>query len=625
MQNLFQDLADLLSNHPEYANDEGNLLKNSIVEHALALEPSLLKLLVGHEGLKQHFFEQVDGLLIFDKVQFQRFVMNKQFLPDSYTTFKNKIGLQTHEGEYLTESREVVLAWPYKDCVLEGGQTKDDARRNEVFYNETLAPDQIDRLLEPKAMRAWARYTETGKEAVSTIGLEDNLVLKGNNLLCLHSLLPVYRGKVKLIYIDPPYNTGSDSFGYNDSFNHSSWLTFMRNRLNVAKELLALDGCIFINADDSEAHYLKVLCDEDNLFGRDNFIGTAIWQKKYSTKADSKFYSESHDYLLTYAKKKGSFTLNGLPRTEKQNLSYKNLDNDPRGVWTSGDLLRTEYREYAYYPIISPTGIEHYPPKGSSWRFNKERIPELIEDNRIWFGFDGNSVPRLKRFLSEVQDELPSQTLWLHTDVGHSDEAKKEIGLLSSGVVFDTPKPERLLERVLHLGSKPGDIVLDFFAGSGTTAAVALKMGRRFIACEQMDYIRNIPMERLEKVIKGEQGGISTKYDWKGGGSFVYAELAQFNEAFALRIQEATTALEISEIYQDMQERAFLSYKLSPKAIDAAAVSLQDLTLTDQKRYLIEILDKNMLYVPYNEQEDATYGLTEADKQVNRTFYANAK
>lgn len=271
MENLFNHLEQVvLRMDSRFCTEDGHLLKNNVVEAALALDPKLLHYLLADEKLKKQFFSEVDGVLVFDKVKFQRFVMNKQFLPDSYTAFKNKVGLTNENGEFLSESREVVLSWPYKDCMLEGGQTKEDAKRQEIFWNETLAPDEINRLTEPKALCHFLRYDSKGEHEATELRPDDNLIIKGNNLLALYSLRERFRNSVKLIYIDPPYNTGNDSFGYNDSFNHSTWLTFMKNRLEVAKELLRNDGVLFIHIDDIEEAYLKVLADE--VFGRNNFV-----------------------------------------------------------------------------------------------------------------------------------------------------------------------------------------------------------------------------------------------------------------------------------------------------------------------------------------------------------------
>lgn len=297
MQNLLNDLMLLLERDLRLVA-EGKLLKNKIVELALALDAGLIKLLLSHGAIKKHFFVEVENVLVFDKIKFQQFVSNKQFLPDSYTAYKNKIGL-TANGDYLTESKEVVLAWPYKDCVLEGGQDKEDAKRNEIFWNETLAPDQIDRLLAPKVLTNFKRYDKDGEHAVTALSLDDNLIIKGNNLLALHTLKEVYAGKVKLIYIDPPYNTRTDSFKYNDSFNHSAWLTFMKNRLDVAIELLRKDGIIFVQCDDSEQAYLKVILDD--IFGRENFCGQFIWEKKKKPSFLDKNMGSVVEYILAYS------------------------------------------------------------------------------------------------------------------------------------------------------------------------------------------------------------------------------------------------------------------------------------------------------------------------------------
>ena len=278
--NLFTHIKELLSKNEKFCKDN-ELFKNNVVEAALKLNTDLIKLLLTDNKAKETFFIDIEGVMVFDKVKFQKFVSNKQFLPDSYTAFKNKIGL-TANGEFLTDAKEVVLDFPYKDCVLEGGQTKEDQKRKEIFWNETLAPDDIDRLFEPKAFTNWKKYDKDGEHEVTDISLEDNLIIKGNNLIALHSLKEVYRGKIKLIYIDPPYNTGNDSFQYNDSYNHSTWLTFMKNRLEVAKELLANDGVLVIQSDDNEQAYLKVLMDGIKYL---NFVSVVAVKAKSSAGA----------------------------------------------------------------------------------------------------------------------------------------------------------------------------------------------------------------------------------------------------------------------------------------------------------------------------------------------------
>jgi len=351
-----------------------------------------------------------------------------------------------------------------------------------------------------------------------------NLLIQGDNLHALKALLPYYRGAVKCVFIDPPYNTKSAFEHYSDSLEHSKWLDMMVPRLELLRELLAEDGSIWVTIDDHEAHYLKVVMDE--IFGRGNFVSTVTWQKKYAVKSDSEFFSESHDFLLVYAKNKSSFKLGRFARSENQDARYNNPGNDPRGEWTSGPLQRNEARDYAIFPIVSPTGKEHWPPKGTSWRFTKERITQLISDNRIWFGASGNNVPRLKRFLSEVSSTVPATTWWDYKDFGHNDEARREAKALATGDdVFATPKPERLLEKVLTLATQEGDLVLDSFLGSGTTAAVAHKMNRRYIGIELGEHAKTHCAVRLQKVIEGEQGGISKAVNWQGGGGFRFYTL----------------------------------------------------------------------------------------------------
>jgi adenine-specific DNA-methyltransferase len=353
----------------------------------------------------------------------------------------------------------------------------------------------------------------------------DNRLIFGDNLLALKALEAEFTGKVKCVFIDPPYNTGSAFTHYDDGLEHSIWLSIMRDRLEIIRKLLSEDGSLWITVDDNESHYLKVLCDE--ILGRSNFIANVIWQKRFSLNNTSQFISDSHDHVLVYSKDKNRWIINSLPREDKHNQSYKNPDNDPRGSWTSGDLLRNEARDYAIYPIVGSSGRVHMPPKGTSWRFTKERFEELVAENRIWFGADGNNVPRLKRFLNEVSESVPATTWWDHKDVGHNDEAKKEIRSLFSGNLFDTPKPERLLLRVLQIATNPGDLILDSFAGSGTTGAVAHKMNRRWIMIELGEHCHTHIIPRLQKVINGEdQGGITQATNWQGGGGFRYYHLA---------------------------------------------------------------------------------------------------
>ena len=353
--------------------------------------------------------------------------------------------------------------------------------------------------------------------------LHGNLLIQGDNLEAIKALLPFYRGQVKCIFIDPPYNTKSAFEHYDDNLEHAQWLSMMLPRLQLLRELLSEDGSIWVTIDDNEGHYLKVLMDE--VFGRRNFVSTAIWQKKYAPKSDSKYLSESHDFVLGYAKKLDALALNRIVKGDKQISRYTNRDSDPRGPWKASDVLRNEARDYAIFPVILPSGREVLPPSGTSWRYTKEKFAELITDNRIWFGVDGDARPAYKRFLSEVTDSMPATTIWTFDEVGHNDESKKEMRGLFGDNLFGTPKPERLLQRILHIATHPGDLVLDSFLGSGTTAAVAHKMGRRWIGIEMGEHAATHCLPRLQKVIDGEQGGISKAVNWQGGGGFRFMTL----------------------------------------------------------------------------------------------------
>lgn len=356
-------------------------------------------------------------------------------------------------------------------------------------------------------------------------GIKDNLLIYGDNLLGLKALERDYTGRVRCIYIDPPYNTKSCFTHYDDSMEHSLWLNMMKDRLLIMNRLLSEDGSIWISIDDGECHYLKVMCDE--IFGRKNFISNAIWEKKYSPQNDAKWLSDTHDHILVFAKNKSMWRPNLLPRTKEMDSRYKNPDSDPRGPWKSGDLLRKDIQASGIYEIETPKGRKCNPPSGTSWRVPKYKYYELLEENRIWFGKDGNNVPSLKRFLAEVQDGSVTKTIWIRDEVGDNQEAKREVKAFNEKDVFQTPKPERLIHRILQLATNPGDLVLDSFAGSGTTGAVAHKMGRRWIMIELNPHCHTHIIPRLQKVINGtDQGGITEAVDWKGGGSFRLCELA---------------------------------------------------------------------------------------------------
>jgi len=351
-----------------------------------------------------------------------------------------------------------------------------------------------------------------------------NMLIHGDNLLALKALEQDYAGKVKCIYIDPPYNTGNAFEHYDDGVEHSLWLSLMKPRLDILRNLLSNDGSIWISIDADESHYLKVLC--DMVFGRQNFIDEVIWQRSYAPINLKKTLSRSHDTILVYAKNSIGFELNKLPRSAEANSAYKNPDNDPRGVWQSDNFSVGPAIESKIYEITTPIGRKVLPPKGRCWLLTKERYQEFLDDNRIWFGSKGDGVPRIKRFLSEVKDGITAQTLWTYQEVGHNQDAKKEAKVFNDENVFATPKPEKLMERVIMLASKEGDLVLDSFLGSGTTVAVAHKMGRRWIGVELGEHAKTHCVPRMQKVVDGEQGGISKTVNWKGGGGFKFYTLA---------------------------------------------------------------------------------------------------
>lgn len=549
---LYNELYKVLRMEDRFCTDAGELIKSNIETAALNLNPELIRLILNNELLSRHFFADVDGVKVFDKVKFQRFIMNKQFLPDSYTSFKNKIGLTTDDGRFITDSREVVLSWPFKDCMLEGGQTKEDAKRDEVFWNETLAPDEINRLTEPKVFTAFKRYDKDGEHNVEHLLPNDNLIIKGNNLLALYSLREKYAGRVKLIYIDPPYNTGSDDFGYNDNFNRSAWLTFMKNRLGVAKELLSNDGAIYMQLDYHQVHYAKVLM--DSVFGEDNFQREIIWRIGWLSgyKTADKNWIRNHDTILFYSKNNTglNFIKNYIPKEEFRDIAKSEAERYPiEDVWNGN-----EYDDLNSIAIVS---------------FSGETVSKMLNP----------------------EDEVKGQ------------------------------KSEKLIERIMKAHLKKGDIVLDFFGGSGTTGAVAHKMGIHYIMCEQLDKHVNIMIRRLQKVIEGEQSGVSKKNKWQGGGSFVYCELSKANQNFVEQIEVATTKEALATIWQQMQNTGFLSYKVKAKDIDDNAEAFEALSLDDQKRFLIECLDKNLLYVPLSDIDNADYNVSDEDKRLTREFY----
>lgn len=637
MNDTLTKLIEILEQDERLVVD-GKLAKNKVVELALELDVDLLRLLKKSKELVKVFFQEVDGILIFDKIKFQSFVSNKEFLPGSFTEYKNKIGLMASK-QYLTDSNEVVLAFPYKDCVLEGGQDKDEAKRDEVFWNETLAPDEVDRLLKPKILTNIKKYVNGKEVDVNDITIDDNLVIKGNNLLSLYSLKNRYQNKVKFIYIDPPFNTPGDAntFAYNNTFNHSTWLIFMKNRLEIARQLLSYDGVIAIAIDDTEQAYLRVLCDQ--VFHKENFIGTLIIETKPSGRTSDAYFATSHEYVHFYSRNPQVPEINFSELTEKQKEKYKEGDGDNAHSWR--DFLRTggystpEERPNSYYPIyfseklgeisldkLGEDYVEILPidteGKKRVWRKTRPSFMQHIERGEIRVVKNPRGDWKVK-IIDRIKLGLRPKSVWVGSKYDASSHGTKLLKNIFSGQkLFSYPKSIFAVSDVIKLFTErdSSDIVMDFFGGSGTTAHAVLMLNkedngdRKFIICEQMDYVKKVTRERIRKVTENDNSG-----------SFVYAELAKANQTFVDVIQDAKTTKELGVIWEKMKETAFLSYKIDVKEIDETKKEWSGLSLDDQKRFLVAVLEKNWLYVPYSEIDDERFTIPENVKRLNRKFY----
>lgn len=562
----------------------------------------------------------------------------------SYTKFANKIGLSVN-NELLRIDSQVVLNFPYKDCVLKGGQSKDEERSKEIFFNEILAHDEIDVLFVPKVLHKFeligsnSSLTQDTRIADSTRLMKDsfrknipNLLIKGNNLIALHSLKnnPAIYGKVKLIYIDPPYNTGNDSFNYNDKFTHSAWLSFMKNRLEIAREFLRDDGVIFVQCDDNEQAYLKVLMDE--IFGRENFVNCIV-VKMSEISGVKMSHTESRlpklkEYILVYKKQKVS--LNSIKNTKISNLEnfksyakyYSKIilnPNDSVENWkivTLNDYVKMNNIEFKNDNEMIEFKIKNahrmvYRTNNKSWKNLKteNEIQEIISQTGIkYICWNGKQMLFLSDYLQEALGDLWSDLSTINLN--------KEGGCNFT----NAKKPEALLKRIIELSTKEGDLVMDFFAGSGTTLAVAHKMNRKWVGVEQMDYIETITKARLEKVIAGEQGGVSKAVGWQGGGEFVYCELMPLNAVYKEQIIKAKNAVELESIYKYLQEKAFLDYRVVLQEM-LKDKEFKELDLESKKEILKLALDSNMDYVPLGDIADSTYNISSEIIALNRAFY----
>jgi len=657
-------LINLLKADPRFVDDEGELVPAAVQDRAWKIDRDLVKLLLSDAEIKAKFFEEIEGHWIFNLNTFIDYISQKNFLDNSYTRFHKRIGL-TIGDKYLPERGDVALAWPYKDTVLEGGQTKEEEKRKEIFFNEVLAQDEINRLFDPKVLTNFVRYTAKGEEKVTGFNhdengvIRENLIIKGNNLLALHTLKTQFRGQVKLIYIDPPYNTGNDEFGYNDTFSRSTWLTFMKNRLEVARELLGQDGAIVVQISDRQVGYLQVLMDE--IF-TDGFINKVA----VKTRSPSGFKTvnlgvfESAEYLLIYGKNRKSWKYNPqFVRSDyDENYSFQvtNIE-EPYYKWeilNIKEVIASQhglkdarqakkklggpvfFAELAQYALQNAKSVFRFteinPDAGKDTLALKEislKNPDklfMVERKNLSprYILNGQELTFYANKVRELDGNLVPTTMLTNiwTDISWEGIASEGNVKLKKG-----KKPERLLRRIIDMGTdSPNDIVLDFYLGSGTTAAVAHKMGRQYIGIEQLEYGDNDSVIRLQNVIKGDQSGISKSVNWQGGGEFIYCELMKYNQAFVDLIEVTKSSKELLKIWQEMAEGSFLNWYLNPQMPEEAvddfiAISKEANGLEKQKYLLAELLDKNQLYVNLTEIDDAQFKVGKEDKELNKAFY----
>lgn len=641
---LLQILEEQLKKEPNFFSDNGELKKWVVLSKAQNMDEELIGLLLENEELKAKFFIKIKDSFVFNLPLFSQFLEQKNYLNDSYTTYKNKIGL-TIDGKYLKQRNEVALVWPFKDCILEGGQNKEEQKREEIFFNEILAQDEITQLLEPKVLTAAKKFSKDGEEEFKGFNrdksgtIKDNLIIKGNNLLSLHSLKKEFAGKVKFVYIDPPYNTPGDAntFWYNNTFNHSTWLTFIRNRLVVARELMQEDGVLAIAIDDEEFSYLKILCDE--IFGRENFMGTLVIQIKPSGRTTDAYFASCHEYVLFYSKNPGYPEMNLLPLTQDQKNKYKEGKEGEKHSWR--DFLRTggystpEERPNSYYPIF----FNPITNDVSLDKVNKDYIEILPIDSegkrRVWRKTPKSFLIHLElkeikitqrdggsykvQIIDRIKDGMRPKSMWFDSKYDSSSHGTKLLKNIFDGEkVFSFPKSIFAVKDVISLftNSDEENLVLDFFAGSGTTAHAVLELNkedggnRRFILCEQMDYVETVTSKRVKKVIENNQQG-----------EFSYLELKKHNQTFIERIKTAKDADNLVKIWDEMKKRSFINYNIDIKKQEEHLEDFKTLSVEEQKQHLVEIIDKNQLYVNLSSLEDKDFACSNEEKLITKDFY----
>ena len=566
---VFEHVRAVLNGFDDKYLNNGKLKRNKIIEDLDAYDEQLMTALLSDPLIHQTYTKKLAGVEIFEVNQFIQMLEFKDYWEDSYTKYSNKIGL-TAGGKFIDESEDVVLDFPFKDTVLKAGMSKEDLDKGETadepFLNEVIAKPEIDELLEPKVFVNAKRYDVDGEHEADSFTDTDNLIIKSNNLIALYSLRERYAGKVQLVYLDPPYNTKGNRLPYNDNFNHSSWLTFMKNRLEILKDLLNDSGMIFINIDNEESHYLKILM--DSVFGRENFQNDIIWHYSGWNKKLKSSFEQRHDDILVYTK----------------------------------DVNYTKFNSY-FEPWKSP---EEYVKK----RKQKARYDET---GRMYVLSDAGNGQRVRRYVDEAMASgVVVDYVWNLDKINNSSK---------EGHNFFGQKPESLLKRIIEAATDENDLVLDCFAGTGTTAAVALKLKRRFILTEQMNYVGNLTIPRLKDVLLGDQTGISKDVNWQGGGSFVYAELMEKNDGFIRDVEKAANTTELLAVFDRMKNTADFDFRVDLDKFETELNTFE--SLADQKRELLRILDKNQLYYNYANIDDANVRdlIADHDYKFNQNFY----
>lgn len=636
-----KSLYDILSTFGDKYLTGKEMNKARIIQDIDRYDEELIMALLSEDLIKKHYAKKIGEYTIIETNKLiETFEMDDYWM-DSYTKYTKKIGLTTN-GRFLDESTDVVLDFPYKDTVLKAGMSKEDVAKedlvpNEPFFNEVIAAEEIDTLLDKKILVNAKRYTANAVEEANSFSEEDNLILKGNNLLALHSLKDKYAGKVKLIYIDVPYyfkkKIAEDSFKYNSNFPFSTWLIFLKNRLEIAKTLLKENGSIWINISEDGMHYLKVLT--DSVFGIDKFVGT-LPRKTRDGKSDVPFnFSQDFDWLLVYTIGNESDTIMGRS-VERKYYETPDFKNRP---WRTADMTSQRTiieRPNSNFTMVNPQTGKEYPvnPK-RSWAVTKDTFDEYYQAGGIGFpdDYDFMKGNRPFRRVFKDEDEAKEKPTAVYSDVllkefiatlltkAKNKAGNDEIEELFSRDDFDYAKPESLIKAIIEVATNENDLVLDFFMGSATTQAVAMKMNRRFIGIEQMDYINTVSVPRLQKVMEGEQGGISKEVEWQGGGSFVYAELMEKSKGYLHDVRQATDSDQLNAIYQLMLENVDLDFRAD---LESVQEMLKDtISLEDKKRLLIKVIDKNQLYYNYTEIDDTNVRdlISDADHAFNQSFY----